>query len=197
MSKAPNSCCDGARENRVLIAREPCPIGNSMGKFLSLKHPRTGKAMHYLYNGEVLQELHSFKQAVGSWFLGDYVCEDGRMFTATPVDPVFILLPIFEEARMKKGEDPGKFRQFEDIIFVPGYPGYGSLSSLAAKSMEIVCDLKDVGSSKFFRLNDSKVLKWLCYKVNRLKLTLPTLDKNYAVQDEKPICTSVLVYPVG
>lgn len=26
---------------------------------------------------------------------------DGRLYTATPVDPVFILLPVFEEARMK------------------------------------------------------------------------------------------------
>jgi hypothetical protein len=26
---------------------------------------------------------------------------DGRLYTATPVDPVFIMLPIFEEARMK------------------------------------------------------------------------------------------------
>jgi hypothetical protein len=26
---------------------------------------------------------------------------DGRLYTATPVDPVFIVLPIFEEARMK------------------------------------------------------------------------------------------------
>lgn len=26
--------------------------------------------------------------------------------------------------------------------------------------------LLDVGSTKFFRLNDEKVLKWLCYKVS-------------------------------
>lgn len=26
---------------------------------------------------------------------------DGSLYTATPIDPVFIMLPIFEEARMK------------------------------------------------------------------------------------------------
>lgn len=27
--------------------------------------------------------------------------KDGSIYTASPVDPVFIMLPIFEEARMK------------------------------------------------------------------------------------------------
>ncbi|OMP03527.1 Ribonuclease H2, subunit B [Corchorus olitorius] len=58
------------------------------------------KTSYLLCNGS-LQELHWFKQSYGSWFLGDYVSEDGSLYTATPIDPVFIMLPIFEEARMK------------------------------------------------------------------------------------------------
>ncbi|CAA0813541.1 Unknown protein [Striga hermonthica] len=176
---------EGASETRVLVALDPSANGNRLGKFLSLRHPRTGNTTCYLFSDGVLQELHWFKQSYGSWFLGDYVCEDGRLYTATPVDPVFVLLPVFEEARMKKGTDPGKFRQLDEIIYVNGYPGYESLSSVADKAMQVVCDLKEVGSTKFFRLNDLKVLKWLCYKVHQLKQTLPTLDKNYAAQDEK------------
>ncbi|KAK6116444.1 hypothetical protein DH2020_049906 [Rehmannia glutinosa] len=176
---------EGANETRVLIALDPSTSGNHVGKFLSLRHPRTGNMACYLFSAGVLQELHWFKQSYGSWFLGDYVCEDGRLYTATPVDPVFILLPIFEEARMKKGNEPGKFRQLDEIIYINGYPGYESLSSIAEKAMQVVCDLKEVGCTKFFRLNDLKVLKWLCYKVHQLKQTLPTLDKNYAARDEK------------
>ncbi|KAK6133742.1 hypothetical protein DH2020_032453 [Rehmannia glutinosa] len=176
---------EGANETRVLIALDPSTSGKHVGKFLSLRHPRTGNTTCYLYNDGVLQELHWFKQSYGSWFLGDYVCEDGRLYTATPVDLVFILLPIFEEARMKKGNEPGKFRQLDEIIYVNGYPGYESLSSIAERAMQVVCDLKEVGCTKFFRLNDVKVLKWLCYKVHQLKQTLPTLDKNYAARDEK------------
>ncbi|KAK4406617.1 Ribonuclease H2 subunit B [Sesamum angolense] len=133
---------EGANETCVLIAQDLSTRGKHLGKFLSLRHPRTGNTTCYLYNDGGLQELHWFKQSYGSWFLGDYVCEDGRLYTATPVDPVFILLPIFEEARMK------------------------SLSSIVEKTMHVVCDLKEVGSTKFFRLNDLKVLKWLCYKLN-------------------------------
>ncbi|CAA2975774.1 ribonuclease H2 subunit B [Olea europaea subsp. europaea] len=145
----------------------------------------TGNMACYLFIDGVLQELHWFKQSYGSWFLGDYVCEDGRLYTATPVDPVFILLPIFEEARMKKGDDLGMFRQLDEIVYIDGYPGYHSLLSIAEKSMQIVCDLKEIGSIKFFRLNDLKVLRWLTYKVHQLKKAIPTLDKNYAARDEK------------
>lgn len=40
---------------------------------------------------------------------------------------------------LQKGEDPGKFRQLDEILYVEGYPGYQHLLSLAEKSMEIVC----------------------------------------------------------
>ncbi|KAL3819500.1 hypothetical protein ACJIZ3_005405 [Penstemon smallii] len=99
---------EGVDETRILIAPDPSTSGKHVGHFLSLRHPKTGNTTCYLYCDGVLQELHWFKQSYGSWFFGDYVCEvlglphtDGRLYTATPVDPVFILLPIFEEARMK------------------------------------------------------------------------------------------------
>ncbi|KAL8538003.1 hypothetical protein ACS0TY_000090 [Phlomoides rotata] len=75
----------------------PSTSGKSAGTVFSLWHPRTGNICGYLYTTDLLQELHWF---LGSWFLGDYVCEDGRLYTATPVDPVFILLPVFEEAQI-------------------------------------------------------------------------------------------------
>ncbi|PSS11051.1 Ribonuclease H2 subunit B like [Actinidia chinensis var. chinensis] len=174
-------------ETRLLVApvTEPSATGNRVGRLLSLRHPKSGnRTCYHLING-ALQEIHWVKQLYGSWFLGDYVCEDGRLYTATPVDPVFIMLPIFEEARMKKADDPGMFRQLDEIIFIEGYPGYQYLFSIAEKSMQVVCDFKEIGSTKFFRLNDSKVLAWLNYKVNQLKRTLPTLDKNYAARDDE------------
>lgn len=53
--------------------------------------------------------------------------------------PMFeIFLPNF----LKKGDDPGKFRQLDDIMFINGYPGYLRLLSLAEKSMQVVCEVK-------------------------------------------------------
>ncbi|KAF3446485.1 hypothetical protein FNV43_RR11664 [Rhamnella rubrinervis] len=176
---------EGYDETRVMIAPDAGAVGNGVGRFLSMRHPKSGNTTCYLLVNEVLQELHWFKQPYSSWFLGDYVSEDGRLYIATPVDPVFVLLPIFDEARMKKGEDPGKFRQLDEIIFIDGYPGYQHLLSVAEKSMQVVCEVKEVGSSKFYRLDDSKVLGWLCCKVCQLRQTLFTLDKNYAARGEK------------
>ncbi|KVH88342.1 Ribonuclease H2, subunit B [Cynara cardunculus var. scolymus] len=218
--------CEGVEETRLLVAlSDPSATGDDMGRLLSLHHPKSGDTTCYLLINGGLQELNWFKQSYGSWFLGDYICEgkimnsditrtvfhikiiwwksslcdilDGGLYLATPVDPVFILLPMFDEARMKNGDDPGKFRQLDEIIYVHNYPGYHHLSSIAEKSMEVVCDCKaEIGSTKFFRLNDSKVVAWMYYKVQQLKQTLPKLDKNYAARTQKDIrtaCISTLV----
>ncbi|XP_024961871.1 ribonuclease H2 subunit B isoform X3 [Cynara cardunculus var. scolymus] len=180
--------CEGVEETRLLVAlSDPSATGDDMGRLLSLHHPKSGDTTCYLLINGGLQELNWFKQSYGSWFLGDYICEDGGLYLATPVDPVFILLPMFDEARMKNGDDPGKFRQLDEIIYVHNYPGYHHLSSIAEKSMEVVCDCKEIGSTKFFRLNDSKVVAWMYYKVQQLKQTLPKLDKNYAARTQKDI----------
>ncbi|XP_024005660.1 ribonuclease H2 subunit B isoform X2 [Eutrema salsugineum] len=174
---------EGAEKTRVLIA--PGCGGNEPGELLTLCHPKSENGTCYLFNNGMLQEIQWFKQSYGSWFLGDYISQDGSLYMATPVDPVFILLPIFDKARMKKGEDPGKFRQLDEILYVEGYSGYQHLLALAEKCMEIVCQTQEVGSMKFYRLDNSKVLAWLSFKVCCLKKTLPELDKNYAAQDEQ------------
>ncbi|KAI5403460.1 uncharacterized protein LOC127085373 isoform X2 [Lathyrus oleraceus] len=176
---------EGVQESRVLVAPDPGTDGNGSGRMLLLRHPKSGKATQYLFVNGMLQEFQWFKNLYGSWFLGDYTSEDGRLYLSTPVDPVFIMLPIFEEARMKKGDDLGKFRQLDEMLFIDGYPGYQQIMSLVENCMQVVCEVKEVGSLKFFRLDDTKVLRWLCYKVCQLKQTLPKLDKNYAVQSEK------------
>ncbi|KAH9606732.1 hypothetical protein KSS87_003796 [Heliosperma pusillum] len=180
-------------EIRVLIAPDSGVSERGTGHMLSLRHPKAGTATSYLFINDGLQELQWFKQSHCSWFLGDYVCEDGSIYTSTPVDPVFIMLPIFEDARMKKGEDPGKFRQLDEIMFIDGYPGYQHLLGISEKSMCVVCEVKEIGSTKFYRLDDSKVLAWLCKKVERLKQTFLTLDKNYAAQDEKRTLADVVL----
>ncbi|CAN6235354.1 unnamed protein product [Urochloa humidicola] len=169
---------------RVLISPRPSDA-NARGNVLSLRHPRSGDETGYLFIDGQLQEINWFKERYGSWFLGDYVCEDGGLYYCTPVDPIFIFLPTFEAARMSNGKDPGKFRQLDEILYIEGYPGYQQLMSVAGHHMELVCEVKEVANMKFFRLDDSKVLSWLCCKVHNLKEVFPKLGKNYAAQVEK------------
>nr|CAB3487379.1 unnamed protein product [Digitaria exilis] len=168
----------------ILYLAGPSDAG-AQGKVLSLRHPRSGDETGYLFIDCQLQEINWFKERYGAWFLGDYVCEDGGLYYCTPVDPIFIFLPAFEAARMSNGKDPGKFRQLDEILYVEGYPGYQLLMSIAGHHMELVCEVKEVANMKFFRLDDSKVLSWLCCKVQNLKEVFPKLGKNYAAQAER------------
>lgn len=43
---------------------------------------------------------------------------------------------------MQKGDDPGKFRQLDEILFINDYPGYQQLFSIAKDCMEVVCESK-------------------------------------------------------
>ncbi|XP_072955976.1 uncharacterized protein [Typha angustifolia] len=178
--------CDEVKEPRLLIS--PVPVASKEeGCIVSLCHPKSGEATSYVLTDGQLHELNWFKQPYGSWFLGDYVCEDGSLYICTPIDPIFILLPIFDAARMQKDNHQGVFRQLDEILFVHGYPGYQQLMSIAQDHMQVVCEVKEIGSTKFFRLDDSKVLTWLCCKVQHLKEAFPRLGKNYAAQEERDI----------
>ncbi|KAI3509061.1 hypothetical protein L1887_24087 [Cichorium endivia] len=46
----------------------------------------------------------------------------------------------------QNGDDRGKFRQLDEIIYIQNYPGYHDLSSIAEKSIEVVCDCKAASS---------------------------------------------------
>jgi hypothetical protein len=43
---------------------------------------------------------------------------------------------------MQKGDDLGKFRQLDEILFIDGYPGYQQLTSLVENCMQVVCEVK-------------------------------------------------------
>ncbi|KAG5541178.1 hypothetical protein RHGRI_021138 [Rhododendron griersonianum] len=200
---------EGVDETRLLVAPEPSVTGKCGGQLLSLRHPKSGNVQQLgnstcflLINGG-LQEIHWFKQSYGSWevcmvhlfIVRCFRSIDGRLYTATPVDPVFILLPIFEEARMKKGDDPGKFRQLDEMIFVNGYPGYRYLLSIAETSMQVVCDVKvfvDIVLGKASVKPASSNVAINISGVDQLKRTLLTLDKNYAARDEKDTLTDAV-----
>ncbi|KAI5070410.1 hypothetical protein GOP47_0014753 [Adiantum capillus-veneris] len=147
--------------------------GSSM---IHLRNPKTGAKACYMLTGDILQEVHWFKEQFSSWFLGDHVLEDGSLYVGTPVDPIFLLLPILDEARMKKADDAGKFRSLEEILYVEDYPGYQHFSCLLGDTLDSVCEVREIGTSKFYRLNESKVLSWLCCKVNNTMKGLSSLE---------------------
>ena len=53
----------------------------------------------YMRVGGHLQEVNWFKERYRSWFLGDSVISYGGLYLSTPVDPLFLALPILEASR--------------------------------------------------------------------------------------------------
>lgn len=43
---------------------------------------------------------------------------------------------------MQKGDDLGKFRQLDEMLFIDGYPGYQQIMSLVENCMQVVCEVK-------------------------------------------------------
>ncbi|CAI5984393.1 unnamed protein product [Closterium sp. NIES-65] len=191
----------GATERRVLIMGDGgSPVGAAMGEragggrqhVLHLAHPKTGASLAgsrwrvgsrgawaaacYMQQGGAVLEVAWFKDALSSWLLGDSVLQDGSLFMATPIDAAFMLLPILNKSRMKKegSDSEGMFRSLDEICTVDGFPSYGWLQSQGVWDpvLPLITDIREVGSSRFYRLNDSRVLAWLTCKVAALKAAL-------------------------
>ncbi|KAF8904478.1 ribonuclease H2, subunit B [Gymnopilus junonius] len=95
-------------------------------RILRLPHPRTGLPSLFLplewlppsnpQKSSALLEI----QAVcppdeRSWILGEEVVADGKLLTMTPIDPVFLLLPILQATQPTDGST-AQFRTADDLL---------------------------------------------------------------------------------
>jgi hypothetical protein len=107
---------------------------------------------------------------------GSYVLEKPDMFVATPVDPLFIILPLLT------GGETGSYLTFSDFIYTTEREGLVQLQQLLRQSnfaglekkiegrMEAVCDYLDMGDGedKMYQLSMQKLAAALAAKANRM-----------------------------
>ncbi|RKP05960.1 ribonuclease H2, subunit B [Thamnocephalis sphaerospora] len=135
-----------------------------------LPHPRTGERIQFALDGPMLLEMQRMApDAAASWLVDDSVQQDGSIMMFTPVDPLFILLPVLETCRRRKGDSAGVFCALDDLLqTIPGLSVLARVKQLEQK-LGRVCDVQAVpGHGNVYRLNDSKVIGWLQRKVNRI-----------------------------
>lgn len=96
---------------------------------------------------------------------------DGAVRFISPIDPLFVCLPILEKASLDN-----QFRTLDDVftrenVEIEGEDGEMDIHRLAnivpIEQLAHVCDSKDVGVA-VYRLNNDLVLDWLVKKVDRL-----------------------------
>jgi len=111
---------------------------------------------------------------------------DGALNLCTPIDPLFIVLPALEKARVE-----GKFCDIEQCLECTGCSGSRLLTPLleSQRQMECVCDSKVAGGCTYYRLSEDKLLAWLKIKVNQTKRALAAPGTPFASM-ENPALTA-------
>lgn len=162
-----------ASTTQLSVAEESCDSGT----LVSLAHPRiAGLRVYYLLRGAQMLEINAhvpYKDRA-SWFVGEHVHSDGRLYLATPMDPLFLLLPALEQQRGKTSEHTGLFcRRDQLLMALPELDALfrQSLLHIDDIRLDAICDRKPGspdGDESLWRLSDERVLAWLSAKVDRI-----------------------------
>jgi len=179
-------------------------VASSEARIITLPDPASSSPSRYLVCPEKgfyeFTKVAAPKKACRSWLLapqnnGDakienserqedseeqepegYVLEKPDMFVATPIDPLFVLLPL-----LVSGE-AGSYLTFSDFVFTTEKEGLAQLQQLLRqntfakleKSMEarigVICDCLDMGDGedKMYKLSASKLATVLLSKANNM-----------------------------
>ena len=151
---------------------------------IRLTHPRTDSPFSAARVGDRLLEINHWSDGEPhTWLLAgaERVHRDGAFFLATPLDPLFVLLPHLKQLRGGTNEEradghKGYFRPLGDLV--SGAPDETVLETVVLSMPSIperlraVCDVKDGYDEPMIRLNDAKVLAWLTRKTEAVRAML-------------------------
>ena len=130
-----------------------------------LPHPRYKNPMQCLINGSNIVELQKLDdQGRSSLLIGESVSSNGTLYVATAIDPCLLLLPSLQNSKHYVPLDQLVQRsstcQLRELLL---------LGVATPKSLERLCDVRDLGDGElFFRVNTTKVIRWLEVKVFRV-----------------------------
>jgi len=159
MKTDPNS------ETRVMIIPENSLEDASTNnvKVVKLRHPNSDQGSSFLINptNHQMFEMLSVEEDHRSWFIGSKVVSDGRVFLATPVNPVFLALPYLIKAP--------KLVPLDQMLEDSEYPEVEEiLLAAVGERLEVVADRKGDKDLNVWKYNEEKTLDWLVAKVKRV-----------------------------
>ncbi|MCJ1292864.1 hypothetical protein MMC34_004417 [Xylographa carneopallida] len=110
------------------------------------------------------------------WSKG-YVVKKAEVFTATPLDPLFILLPgLSPRPTTKAASSKDPFLAFDDHLerlaksskHLNQVLKHEQMRGRLRDRMASVCDIVEAGDEKMYRLSEGKLLQELCHKAKRM-----------------------------
>ncbi|KAF9998391.1 Ribonuclease H2 subunit B [Entomortierella chlamydospora] len=159
-----------ANQQRICIGPEvPKNVENPVS--MLLPNPSSGLPSRYVIQGGELYEMQMVdSEDLRSWFVRDTIQSDGSLYFITPIDPVFMFIPILDIVRQRTSESEGRFLSIQDIFESDQYTSMRNLSQLSKveQYLALVCDVQDSVTVKTFRVDDSRVMDWLKRKMEAL-----------------------------
>jgi len=132
---------------------------SSPPKLVKLRHPKTDKSAVFLLSGDShLHEVLTFSEDHRSWFLGERVASDGRLYLVTRMDPLFLVLPYLARAE--------RLVPLSQMLDDDLYPSTDVLSNVAG--LDKVADTKGDKDLNVWKYNEEKTLEWLVTKVRKV-----------------------------
>lgn len=162
-------------------------------RIVTLQNPRYAKPTRYLVCPTTgfyeFTKIASPAKSPRSWLIDGtettpaQTTKDSDLFVATPIDPLFLVLPALAakigDKDKKKGmflsaddhfdniseQDPDSGKRKNHLLEVLKWP---ETRTLLEKRMKAVCDTVEAGDETMFRLNESKLVEELLKKAKRM-----------------------------
>ncbi|KAG0319393.1 Ribonuclease H2 subunit B [Dissophora globulifera] len=159
-------------QHRICIGPK-VPKGAENPITLLLPSPSSGLPSRYVIQEGKLYEMQVVDpEGLRSWFVGDTIQSDGSLYIITPIDPVFMILPILDIMRQQTAESQGRFLVLHDIFESDQYTSLRHLALLhrIEDFLSLVSEVRtgSMDRAKTFRLDDAKALAWMKQKVQVL-----------------------------
>ncbi|KAG0261253.1 hypothetical protein BG011_001232 [Mortierella polycephala] len=158
-------------EQRICIGPKVPENIDSNPVSMVLPNPSSGLPSRYVIQNDRLHEIQvSESEGLRSWFVEDNILSDGSLYIITPIDPIFMFIPILDIMRQKSTESEGRFLMLDDIFESDQYTSLRRLRQLQniERDLAMVCEVRDSSALKTFRLDNNMVMTWLKRKVESL-----------------------------
>ena len=169
----------------------------SAAKIGKIRHPRTLAPLSVALckaseDNAMLLEIQRFSEPAASeprsWLIAggmERVQQDGALFLATPIDPLFLLLRACGAPRRGADRPAGYYKPMSELsdAVVDGGDEHeaaafeacvlsGFSQAALLKRLRAVCDVNDKYDEPMVRLSDAKLLSWLRRKVTAVQAKL-------------------------
>jgi hypothetical protein len=186
----PSSTCQS-----WLIARQ-----QETGRDALESDPGSAKSDSKTVGSEQLREVENQSASKDARPVADgYVIKSPELFIATPIDPLFLILPsLLATLNAESPSSRGVFLSFDDILepFIEVSPHFGEIlkhESIQHKMigrMKAVCDMVAAGDEDMYRLNVDKLLTELLAKATKMAASglPPSMEQKFVRKAlERPI----------